>query len=508
MALPIINSVATWILKKRIHQIELFLKYPNEVQEELLLNLIRTAEQTVIGKQYDFSSVKSYQEFTERVPVSTYEDLEPLIERTRKGEQNVFWSTPIKWFAKSSGTTNAKSKFILVSTEALENCHYKAGKDLLSLYLNNNEESQLFTGKSLRLGGSKQLYEDNNTFFGDLSAILIDNMPIWAEFSSTPSNKVSLMSEWETKIPAIINETIHENVTSFAGVPSWMLVLMNKTLEATGKSNLLEIWPNLEVYFHGGVSFEPYREQYKKILPSSEFQYYEIYNASEGFFAIQDLNNSSDLLLMLDYGIFYEFIPIDTFGTPEQKTIRLSEVELGKNYAIVITTNAGLWRYMVGDTVRFTSLNPYRIRVSGRTKHHINVFGEELIVENTDKAIAKACKLTNTEVIDYTVAPVFMEGKEKGAHEWMIEFKNAPENISDFRQILDDTLQSLNSDYEAKRHNNMTLNPLIINIARTNLFYDWLKEQDKLGGQHKIPRLSNQRNYLEELKSMQHPVNT
>lgn len=508
MALPIINSVATWILKKRIHQIELFLKYPNEVQEELLLNLIRTAEQTVIGKQYDFSSVKSYQEFTERVPVSTYEDLEPLIERTRKGEQNVFWSTPIKWFAKSSGTTNAKSKFIPVSTEALENCHYKAGKDLLSLYLNNNEESQLFTGKSLRLGGSKQLYEDNNTFFGDLSAILIDNMPIWAEFSSTPSNKVSLMSEWETKIPAIINETIHENVTSFAGVPSWMLVLMNKTLEATGKSNLLEIWPNLEVYFHGGVSFEPYREQYKKILPSSEFQYYEIYNASEGFFAIQDLNNSSDLLLMLDYGIFYEFIPMDTFGTPEQKTIRLSEVELGKNYAIVITTNAGLWRYMVGDTVRFTSLNPYRIRVSGRTKHHINVFGEELIVENTDKAIAKACKITNTEVIDYTVAPVFMEGKEKGAHEWMIEFKNAPENISDFRQILDDTLQSLNSDYEAKRHNNMTLNPLIINIARTNLFYDWLKEQDKLGGQHKIPRLSNQRNYLEELKSMQHPVNT
>ncbi|RKS25890.1 GH3 auxin-responsive promoter [Flavobacterium endophyticum] len=508
MALPIINSVATWILKKRIHQIELFLKYPNEVQEELLLNLIRTAEYTVIGKQYDFSSIKSYQEFTERVPVSTYEDLEPLIERTRTGEQNVFWNTPIKWFAKSSGTTNAKSKFIPVSTEALENCHYKASKDLLSLYLNNNEESQLFTGKSLRLGGSKQLYEDNNTFFGDLSAILIDNMPIWAEFSSTPSNKVSLMSEWEAKIPAIINETIHENVTSFAGVPSWMLVLMNKTLEVTGKTNLLEIWPNLEVYFHGGVSFEPYREQYKKILPNSGFQYYEIYNASEGFFAIQDLNNSSDLLLMLDYGIFYEFIPMDTFGTPEQKVIRLSEVELDKNYAIVITTNAGLWRYMIGDTIRFTSLNPYRIRVSGRTKHHINVFGEELIVENTDRAIAKACKLTNTEVIDYTVAPVFMEGKEKGAHEWMIEFKNMPENITDFRQILDDTLQSLNSDYEAKRHNNMTLNPLIINVARTNLFYDWLKEQDKLGGQHKIPRLSNQRNYLEELKSMQFSITT
>jgi len=502
MALPIINSVATWFLKKRIHQIELFLKYPNEVQEELLLNLIRTAEHTVIGKQYGYSSIKSYQEFIERVPVSTYEDIEPLIERTRTGEQNVFWNTPIKWFAKSSGTTNSKSKFIPVSNESLQNCHYNASKDLLSLYLNNNEESQLFTGKSLRLGGSKQLYEDNNTFFGDLSAILIDNMPIWAEFSSTPSNKVSLMSEWETKIPAIINETIHENVTSFAGVPSWMLVLMNKTLEATGKGNLLEIWPNLEVYFHGGVSFEPYRDQYKKILPGSGFQYYEIYNASEGFFAIQDLNNSSDLLLMLDYGIFYEFIPMDTFGTPEQKIVRLSEVELNKNYAIVITTNAGLWRYMIGDTVRFTSLNPYRIRVSGRTKHHINVFGEELIVENTDKAIAKACKMTNSEVIDYTVAPVFMEGKEKGAHEWMVEFKNPPQNVADFRQILDDTLQSLNSDYEAKRLNNMTLNPLILNVARPNLFYDWLKEQDKLGGQHKIPRLSNQRNYLEELLEM------
>ncbi|RRJ89382.1 GH3 auxin-responsive promoter family protein [Flavobacterium macacae] len=502
MALPIINSVATWFLKKRIHQIELFLKYPNEVQEELLLNLIRTAENTVIGKQFGFSSIKSYQEFAERVPVSTYEDLEPLIERTRTGEQNVFWNTPIKWFAKSSGTTNAKSKFIPVSNESLQNCHYNASKDLLSLYLNNNEESQLFTGKSLRLGGSKQLYEDNNTFFGDLSAILIDNMPIWAEFSSTPSNKVSLMSEWETKIPAIINETIHENVTSFAGVPSWMLVLMNKTLEATGKGNLLEIWPNLEVYFHGGVSFEPYRDQYKKILPSSGFQYYEIYNASEGFFAIQDLNNSSDLLLMLDYGIFYEFIPMDTFGTPEQKIIRLSEVELNKNYAIVITTNAGLWRYMIGDTIRFTSLNPYRIRVSGRTKHHINVFGEELIVENTDKAIAKTCKLTNSEVIDYTVAPVFMEGKEKGAHEWMVEFKIPPANAEEFRQILDETLQSLNSDYEAKRHNNMTLNPLLLNVARTNLFYDWLKERDKLGGQHKIPRLSNQRNYLQELLEM------
>lgn len=499
----LINSIASWLLKKRIHQMELFLKYPHEVQEELLHSLLRAAEQTEIGKNYDFSSIKNYKTFAERVSISTYEELEPLIEKTRKGEQNVFWHSPIKWFAKSSGTTNAKSKFIPVSSEALENCHYKASKDLLCLYLNNNDDSQLFTGKSLRLGGSKQLYEDNNTFFGDLSAILIDNMPIWAEFSSTPSNKVSLMGDWETKLPAIINETINENVTSLAGVPSWMLVLLNKTLETKGKENLLEIWPNAEVYFHGGVNFEPYREQYKKLFPKDNFRYYEIYNASEGFFAIQDQNNSNELLLMLDYGIFYEFIPMDTFGTANQKVIPLSEVELFKNYALVITTNSGLWRYMIGDTIRFTSLNPYRIMVSGRTKHHINVFGEELMVENTDKAIAKTCSELNCEVIDYTVAPIFMNGKEKGAHEWVIEFKTYPDNIENFAYCLDKNLQQLNSDYEAKRYNNMTLNPLQINVARSGLFYDWLKENDKLGGQHKVPRLSNDRKYLDELLRLQ-----
>ena len=503
MPLPIINYIASWVLKQRIHQIELFLKYPNEVQEELLINLIRSTENTIIGKQYSFNSIKSYDAFQERVPISNYEDLEPLIERTRKGEQNVFWNEPIKWFAKSSGTTNAKSKFIPVSNAALENCHYKGSKDLLCLYLNNNEESQLFTGKSLRLGGSKQLYEDNNTFFGDLSAILIDNMPFWAEFSSTPSNKTSLMSEWETKLLAIVNETKIENVTSFAGVPSWMLVLLNKVLEETGKTNLFEIWPNLEVYFHGGVSFDPYREQYKNILPKQDFKYYEIYNASEGFFAIQDLNHSNDLLLMLDYGIFYEFIPMDTFGTPSQKIIRLAEVEMNKNYAIVITTNSGLWRYLIGDTVRFTSLSPYRIRVTGRTKHHINVFGEELMVENTDMAIAKTCKQTNSEILDYTVAPIFMNDKEKGSHEWIIEFRKKPENIELFAKLLDENIQGLNSDYEAKRYNNMTLNQLTLNVARENLFYDWLKKQDKLGGQHKIPRLSNKRDYVEELFFLQ-----
>ena len=499
MPLQIINSFATWILKKRIHQMELFLKYPHEVQDELLFNLIKTSENTQLGKKYDFSSMKSYTTFSERIPVSTYEDLEPLIELTRKGDQNVFWHSNIKWFAKSSGTTNAKSKFIPVSSEALENCHYKASKDLLCLFLNNNEDSQLFTGKSLRLGGSKQLYEDNNTFFGDLSAILIDNMPIWAEFSSTPSSKISLMGDWETKLPAIINETINENVTSLAGVPSWMLVLLQKALETTGKSNLLELWPNAEVYFHGGVNFDPYREQYKKLFPKDDFKYYEIYNASEGFFAIQDQNDSNELLLMLDYGIFYEFIPMETFGTFNQRIIRLNQVELNKNYALVITTNSGLWRYLIGDTIRFTSLNPYRIKVTGRTKHHINVFGEELMVENTDAAIAKTCALFDCEIVDYTVAPVFMSEAKKGSHEWIIEFKHPPEDIEKFRFALDDTIQSLNSDYEAKRYNNMTLNPLVLNVARKNLFYDWLKQNDKLGGQHKIPRLSNDRNYLESL---------
>ncbi len=499
MPITIINSIASWILKKRIHQIELFIKYPMEVQEELLFGLLRSAENTVLGKKYDYNSIKNYDTFNERIPVSTYEELEPYIEQTRQGAQNIFWNSNIKYFAKSSGTTNAKSKFIPVSSEALENNHYKASKDLLCMYLNNNENSQLFTGKSLRLGGSKELYENNNTVFGDLSAILIDNMPMWAEFSSTPSNKTSLMSDWETKLPAIIKESSLENVTSLAGVPSWMMVLLNKTLEENNKTNILEIWPNLEVYFHGGVSFDPYKEQYKKLFPKENFKYYEIYNASEGFFALQDQNNSNELLLMLDYGIFYEFIPMDTFGKEDQKVIALSNVELNKNYALVITTNSGLWRYLIGDTIRFTSLNPFRIKVTGRTKHHINVFGEELMVENTDSALAKTCATLNCEILDYTVAPIFMEGKEKGAHEWIIEFKKHPDNIDNFTELLDKNLQQVNSDYEAKRFNNMTLNKLVLHVAKENLFYNWLKKNDKLGGQHKIPRLSNSRNYLEEL---------
>ncbi|WP_289038893.1 GH3 auxin-responsive promoter family protein [uncultured Zobellia sp.] len=502
MPITLFNSIASWLLKKRYHQIELFLKYPEEVQEEVLHQLIEIAEDTEIGKKYDFESINSYETFRERVPVSSYEEIEPIIERTRRGEQNIFWPTSIKWFAKSSGTTNAKSKFIPVSEEALEDCHYKSGKDLLCLYLNNNENSQLFTGKSLRLGGSKELYEDNGSYFGDLSAILIDNMPLWAEFSSTPSSKVSLMSEWESKLKAIIKESTQENVTSLAGVPSWMLVLLNKVLQETGKDNLFQVWENLEVYFHGGVSFNPYEEQYKKLLPRKSFKYYEIYNASEGFFAIQDRNNADDLLLMLDYGIFYEFITMSEYGTEGQMAIPLWEVKKNTNYAIIITTNSGLWRYKIGDTIKFTSTSPYRIKVTGRTKHHINVFGEELIIENAEEALKNICLKTGAEIKDYTAGPIFMVEKEKGAHEWVIEFRNPPDDINVFTEYLDNALKALNSDYEAKRYNNITLNMPTIHIARENLFYDWLKLKGKLGGQHKIPRLSNKRDYIEELLQM------
>lgn len=499
MPIPIVNSIASWFLKKRFHQIELFIKYPNEVQNELLFSLLKIAKDTEIGKQYDFASIKTYAEFKDRIPVVNYEAFQPLIERSRNGEQNIFWPKPIKWFAKSSGTTNAKSKFIPVSTESLEDCHYAASKDLLCMYLNNNEDSQLFTGKSLRLGGSKELYKENGTVFGDLSAILIDNMPFWAEFSSTPSNRVSLMSDWETKMAAIVDETINENVTSLAGVPSWMLVLLNDVLDKTGKSSLFDIWPNLEVYFHGGVNFNPYREQYKKMIPKTDFKYYETYNASEGFFAIQDQNNSKELLLMLDYGIFYEFIPMDKYEGENSKTIPLSEVKKGINYAILITTNSGLWRYLIGDTVKFTATDPYRIKITGRTKHFINAFGEELIIENAEEGLKMACEKTNAIIKEYTVAPIFMEGTKSGGHEWIIEFVEAPESVSFFTEILDDTLKAINSDYEAKRYKNMTLMLPKIHSVHKGFFYEWLKKKNKLGGQNKIPRLSNSRDFVDEL---------
>ena len=502
MPIPLFNSIASWILKKRIHQMELFMKYPNEVQNELLHELIKKASKTETGKLYEFKTIKSYNIFKSRVPLCNYDDIELNIERCRKGEQNIFWPSNIKWFAKSSGTTNSKSKFIPLSSEALEDCHYKAGKDMLSLYFNNNEDSQLLSGKSLRLGGSNELYNKNNSYFGDLSSIIIQNLPFWAELSSTPSNKTSLMPEWEAKMKAIVAESIPKKVTSLAGVPSWMLVLLQNVLKETGEKTITDVWPDAEVYFHGGVSFKPYRQLYEDLFPKPNFRFYEIYNASEGFFGIQDRNDSDELLLMLDYGIFYEFIPFEGETADEQNIIPLSEVVLYTNYAMVITTNGGLWRYKIGDTVRFTSLSPYRIKVSGRTKHFINVFGEELIIENTEKALAKTCQQTNSLISNYTAAPIFMEIDTQGAHEWIIEFEREPEDLDHFSTLLDTALQEVNSDYEAKRYKNITLHPLKIHKARKGLFYQWLSLKGKLGGQHKVPRLSNTRDVVDELIEM------
>ncbi len=478
---------------------ELFMKHPQELQDNILQDLIYYARHTEIGKKYSFDSIKSYRDFTDRVPVTEYSEIEDSIKRSRKGESNIFWPDDIRWFATSSGTTSSRSKFIPVSEQSLEDCHYAAAKDLLCMYLNNNPNSKLFKGKGLRLGGSKLLDKQSGTAAGDLSSILIDNMPFWADYSSTPSNEVALMANWETKMPAIVKETINENVTSLAGVPSWMLVLLNNVIETTGKKDILQVWPNMEVFFHGGVSFDPYLNQFQQLLPANHIKYYETYNASEGFFAIQDTNDSKELLLMLDYGIFYEFIPMKTYGTPDEKIIPINEVNLHENYAIIITTNAGLWRYKIGDTVRFTSKLPYRIKVSGRTKHHINVFGEELIIENAEAALKKTMLEVPCTIKDYTVAPIFMKGKEKGAHEWMIEFETPPDDDSAFAKALDYYLQQVNSDYEAKRANDITLLAPKIHCANEGVFYTWLKQKDKLGGQHKIPRLSNSREYIEEL---------
>ena len=440
------------------------------------------------------------------MPLVNYEALSPYIQKQRQTNDSILWDEKIKWYAKSSGTTNAKSKFIPVSESAIKQCHFKGGKDMLTLFYNNNEDANLFTGKNLRLGGSSAVYEDNDAYFGDLSAIIIENMPMWADMSSAPKQETALMSEWESKMDAIIKETVEQNITSLAGVPSWMLVLLERVLEYTGKKNILEVWPNLEVYFHGGVNFNPYREQYKKLIPSDRFKYYETYNASEGFFAIQDKNHSDELLLMLDYGIFYEFIPMTEYNSVNSKTISIADVELDKNYALVITTNAGLWRYIIGDTIKFTSLKPHRIKITGRTKHFINAFGEELIIENAEDALKMACQKTNTVVKEYTVAPVFMEENKKGSHEWLIEFEKHPDDLELFKNELDIALQNINSDYEAKRYKNLTLDSPIINLAYKNQFHDWLKSKNKLGGQHKVPRLFNDRKYIDEIKSFKKSV--
>jgi hypothetical protein len=499
--LAFINSIMTWVMKKRIHQIELFRKYPHEVQSEIFNNLLQTAKQTDWGRQYGYGDISTPAQYRERVPVSTYEDLFPHIERSMKGETNVLWPGTISWFAKSSGTTNARSKFIPVSKEALEDCHYKGGKDMLSIYTNLNPDTQLFTGKALSIGGSLHPNEFNaNAQTGDVSAIIMQNLPIWAEVARTPPLKVALMDKWEEKIEAMAGITIGENVTSISGVPTWTCVLINRILEITGKDHILEVWPNLELFAHGAVAFGPYRQLFKDLIPSPGMHYLEIYNASEGFFGIQDQAGTEDeLLLMLDYGVYYEFIPADQFEADQPQTIGLDQVELNKNYALVISTNAGLWRYKIGDTIKFTSLAPFRIKISGRTKHFINAFGEEVIIENAEAAITRACDQTGASITNFTVAPVYFAGRSRGGHEWVIEFSSQPNDLAKFEYLLDSTLREINSDYDAKRQQDLALVAPRIHVAPAGTFYRWLEQKGKLGGQHKVPRLSNSREHLEEI---------
>ncbi|MCB0396046.1 MAG: GH3 auxin-responsive promoter family protein [Flavobacteriales bacterium] len=503
--MALINSFISWLMKKRIHQIELFMKYPNEVQKELFKKLIYTASFTEWGKKYNYRSIETPEEFRQRVPVQDYESLKPYIKRVMNGEQQVLWPTEIKWFAKSSGTTQDKSKFIPVTTESLEECHFKGGKDMLSLYFNNHPDARLFTGKSLALGGSHQINQfSNESYYGDLSAIIIQNLPFWAEFSRIPHKAIALMDQWEQKIEKMATATIHENVTSISGVPSWTLVLIQHILEKTGKKDIRDIWPNLEVFFHGGVSFTPYRDQFSKLI-SGKLCYMETYNASEGYFGIQDTTGSDDLLLMLDYGIYYEFLPANRVNDPSAPVIGLDEVETGVNYALVISTNGGLWRYLIGDTVVFTSTNPYRIRITGRTKSFINAFGEELIIDNAEQALAIASEKTNAEIQEYTAGPVYFENGQAGGHEWLIEFKQAPDSLAYFTEVLDNALKSLNSDYEAKRFGDLALQKPLVHTMPAGSFYNWMKGRGKLGGQNKVPRLSNDRRFIDDILSKNEP---
>lgn len=500
------NSIFSWIVKKRIHQIDLFKKFPLEVQRELFSNLVSTAAFTEYGMKHKFNEIATYQEFQKLVPLTEYADLKPYIDRVIEGEQDILWPTETKWFAKSSGTTAARSKLIPVTIESLEECHYKGGKDLLSLYYHNYPDRKLYNGKHLIVGGSAQVnYLSDDSYFGDLSAIIVKNLPWWAEIRRTPAKEIALMSEWEEKIEKMAQSTILEDVYIIAGVPSWTLVLAKRVLEITGKATLKEVWPNLELFMHGGVSFEPYRDEFKRIIGFDEMHYVETYNASEGFFGIQDEIGNPGMLLMLDYGIFFEFIPMESYkGTASTEVLTLGDVELGKQYALVISTNGGLWRYIVGDTIVFTELNPYRFRVSGRTKSFINTFGEEVIVENADKAIAAALKASNAKLRDYHVCPIYMENGNKGAHQWLIEFIEKPTDSDLFLTVLDQTMREVNSDYDAKRYKDMVLTRPVITVVPNGGFDGWLKSINKLGGQNKIPRLLNDRTIAEQILEVLH----
>jgi hypothetical protein len=497
------NSIFAWIIKKRIHQIDLFRKYPVEVQREWMEKLLQSAQHTEWGKRFAYNEIKTYEQFRERVPLQEYIHIEPFVNRLMKGEQNLLWPTETKWFAKSSGTSGQRSKFIPVTKESLEDCHYKGGKDLLALYYHNLPNRKLYNGKHLIVGGSAQVNQlTSDSYFGDLSAIIVKNLPWWAEIRRTPSRETALLSQWEEKIERMARETIEEDVYILAGVPSWTMVLAKRILQLSGKANLKEVWPNLELFMHGGVSFDPYRTHFQELIPDPNMHYVETYNASEGFFGIQDQIDSTELLLMLDYGIFYEFIPMQYFnGVNSEKVIDLSEVEPGVNYALVISTNGGLWRYIVGDTVRFSSVEPYRFQITGRTTSFINVFGEELIVDNAEKAIGFACSKTGAVIKDYTVAPKFMNSIETGAHEWYIEFSEEPDNITRFSSLLDEKLRELNSDYDAKRYQNFVLEAPVVQNMAPGSFDSWLKSNGKLGGQNKILRLSNNREFVEQFLS-------
>jgi len=490
-----------------MYQIDLFRKYPFDVQREALYKLLNTARDTEFGKKYGFSDIDSIEGFQKQVPLSTYDEAKEYINRLRDGEMNLLWPGEIKWFAKSSGTTSDKSKFIPVSTESLEECHFRGGKDVLAIYASNHPDNRMLSGKSLTLGGSHQINNFSaKSYYGDLSAILIENLPFWAHFIRTPSQEVALMDEWEKKLESVTKETIKENVTNLAGVPSWNLVLIKYILDYTGKKSLLDVWPNLELFMHGGVSFTPYREQFNKLIPSENMNYMEVYNASEGFFAIQDDPATDDMLLMLDYGVFYEFIPLDDFYKPDPVALTIDQVKPHTNYAIVISTNTGLWRYIIGDTIIFTSTFPHKIKISGRTKHYMNAFGEEVIIDNAERALQIACDKSGALISEYTAAPIYMGEDAKGAHEWLIEFEKQPDDLEYFTRILDNALCSVNSDYEAKRYKNITLEMPTVRSLKKGSFYAWLAKKGKLGGQNKVPRLSNDRTLIDEISEIQNEL--
>lgn len=495
-----LSSIASWLMENRIEEIARYENNSPDIQKETLFELINSARDTEWGVKHKYQTICSIQDFQQRFPIQDYNSLKPYIDRIRDGEQNVLWNTPIKWFAKSSGTTSDKSKFIPVSKESLETCHFRGGKDVLALYLQNRPESEILSGKSLVLGGSHQIENISmDSYFGDLSAILIQNLPFWAQFRRAPDISIALMDEWEAKIELMAQNTINENITSIAGVPSWTMVLIKRILEITGKDTIHEVWPNLEVFVHGGVSFVPYKNEFKQFFRDGSINYMETYNASEGFFAIQNDLAQDDMLLMLDAGIFYEFIPMDEIDRefPDAKTV--DDVEIGKNYGLVISTNSGLWRYKIGDTVTVTQKNPVKIRITGRIKHFINAFGEELIIDNAEKALKVACELTGAAIAEYTAAPVFMSGTNKGGHQWLVEFSKPPVDLHRFVSALDTELQKVNSDYEAKRYKSLAIEAPRVTVAKEGVFYNWLKSKGKLGGQHKVPRLSNDRKIIDEI---------